>query len=102
MKVLEPGRKQNGWAIERRCTGHGNGGGGCNAKLLVEETDLFKTYASVKDETDTFVTFQCPECGSKTDIDSVVATFHGFPASRISSLPSLGPFGINSVKGYDR
>lgn len=40
MKVLRPGRKQKGWSTEAECTGLGNGGGGCGAKLLVEEDDV--------------------------------------------------------------
>ena len=38
MKVLQPGRPQQGWSTEATCTGKGNGDGGCGARLLV---DLF-------------------------------------------------------------
>lgn len=43
MKVLKPGREQTGWAREAECTGHGNGGGGCGALLLVERDDVYET-----------------------------------------------------------
>ena len=69
MKVIEPGRPQQGWAKEYRCTGQGNGDGGCKALLLVEEGDLFYTYRSFmgRDE-EWYTTFECPECGVWTDI----------------------------------
>ena len=69
MKVLKPGRKQKGWAGEFECTGHGNGGGGCGATLLVEYDDLYKTYRSCMGERDEFNTFTCASCGVETDID---------------------------------
>jgi endogenous inhibitor of DNA gyrase (YacG/DUF329 family) len=76
MKVLVKGRKQKGWAKELVCTGAGNGGGGCGTQLLVERADLFKTYRSIRDETDYFVTFKCPECGVLTDVkDSPFQTY---------------------------
>lgn len=69
MKVLKPGRKQAGWSVETTCTGTGNGNGGCGAKLLVEQSDLFKTSRTdMKCETDYFVTFRCSECGVLTDL----------------------------------
>lgn len=40
MKVVKVGREQKGWAKEFVCTGSGNGGGGCRARLLVSEEDL--------------------------------------------------------------
>ena len=67
MKVLEHGNP-NGWGIEKRCTGEGNGGGGCNAKLLVSKDDIFITTCNIRDETDYYYTFKCPECGTLTDI----------------------------------
>jgi hypothetical protein len=70
MKVIEKGRPQIGWAKEYFCTGKGNGGGGCNAKLLVEQPDLFRTsnhdYAGGVDH---YITFRCCECGVLTDVD---------------------------------
>ena len=70
MKLLEPGNPQSGWAQEFRCTGKGNGGGGCNAKLLVEQGDIFYTYQSSYDGSrDRFTTFRCNQCGVLTDIN---------------------------------
>jgi len=66
MKVIEKGRTQTGWAKHYFCTGNGNRNGGCNAKLLVEFGDLFKTYKN----DDTYITFKCCECGVLTDIPS--------------------------------
>lgn len=63
MKVLEKGSGQKGWSIKIECTGEGNGDGGCGAKLLVEQPDLFATY-----NRESFVTFTCCECGVDTDI----------------------------------
>jgi hypothetical protein len=71
MKVLKPGREQKGWATEATCTGEGNGGGGCHAELLVEQPDLFTTSSSCYDETTTYVTFRCSQCGVYTDIKKV-------------------------------
>jgi len=68
MKVIEKGRPQKGWAKELNCTGGGNQGGGCGAKLLVEAGDLFETQSQCRDETDYFVTFRCPECSVLTDV----------------------------------
>jgi len=71
MKVLKPGNGQKGWSTEQACTGSGNGGGGCGAVLLVEQPNMYKTFRHCRDETDTFVTFTCPECGVETDIKGV-------------------------------
>lgn len=71
MKILKAGRDQKGWSREETCTGHGNQGGGCGAVLLVGAGDLFHTYHSVRDETETFTTFRCSACGVLTDIDGV-------------------------------
>lgn len=71
MKVITPGREQRGWAREEKCTGHGNGGGGCGAILLVEQGDLYKTQSHCRDETETFITFQCVACKVQTDIKGV-------------------------------
>lgn len=69
MKVLKPGRPQKGWSTKSKCTGAGNGNGGCGAELLVEEDDLFQTSSSHYDgSTDYYVTFKCPSCGVLTDI----------------------------------
>lgn len=79
MKTVKKGRKQQGWAKEFACTGAGNGKGGCEALLLVEAGDLFRTENTCRDETDYFVTFICRECGVLTDIN-------GWPGS-VRDLP---------------
>lgn len=82
MKVLEKGTGQHGWAKEFTCTGRGNGGGGCGAKLLVEQPDLYQTSrCDYTGDCDYFTTFKCAECGVETDID-------GVPAMIVSDLPS--------------
>lgn len=69
MKVLKEGSPQKGWAKRFKCTGGGNGNGGCGAVLLVEFGDLFTTESHARDETTTYVTFKCSSCGVLTDID---------------------------------
>lgn len=70
MKVLAKGRAQKGWSHEYKCTGSGNGGGGCGAKLLVEFGDLFKTHHyDYGGGHDVYVTFCCVDCHVLTDID---------------------------------
>ncbi len=77
MKVLKKGRPQKGWAKEFVCTGKGNGNGGCGAKLLVEEGDLYETSHSCYDgSTDYYVTFMCAECGVETDINEQYTGSH--------------------------
>ena len=69
MKIIKKGRKQKGWAKKYKCTGNGNDEGGCGAILLVEECDLFQTYrSSMGRDEDWYVTFECLQCGVKTDI----------------------------------
>lgn len=72
MKVLKKGTGQKGWSKECVCTGKGNGNGGCGAKLLVEQGDLFQTSSSAMGEVDYYVTFECPECKVWTDIDAAI------------------------------
>lgn len=71
MKVLKKGRDQTSWSRKCTCTGSGNGGGGCGAKLLVSAEDLYMTYSSCRDETDTYITFRCPLCKVETDTTDV-------------------------------
>lgn len=68
MKVLERGRDQKGWAKEAICTGDGFGGGGCGAKLLVEEADLHHRETGDGDGGhDYSIAFKCVECGVWTE-----------------------------------
>lgn len=70
MKVLKPGRVQKGWAKEYKCTGAGNGHGGCGAELLVEQADVYMTHCyDYGGGHEVFNTFRCP-CGVQTDIDA--------------------------------
>jgi hypothetical protein len=71
MKVLKAGTNKKGWAKELICSGEGNHDGGCGSLLLVEFADLYKTCSHSLDETDTYITFQCPSCGVETDIKNV-------------------------------
>ena len=66
MKVLEKGA---GWNIKKRCTGAGNGDGGCNSLLLIEENDIYVTsHTDLTGDTDYYYTFCCAVCGKETDI----------------------------------
>jgi hypothetical protein len=78
MKVLKPGRPQAGWSKEFKCTGGGNGGGGCGAKLLVSEYDLYQTESHHYDgSSDYYMTFCCEQCGVETDINDHSAELKG-------------------------
>lgn len=79
MKTLEKGRPQKGWAKEFTCTGKGNEDGGCGAKLLVEQGDLYRTQSSCRDETNRYYTFQCQECGVETDLPESERITFGVP-----------------------
>ncbi len=69
MKVLKKGRKQKGRSKEFKCTGKGNGGGGCGATLLVSENDLYETASYHYDgSSEHYTTFCCPGCGVETDV----------------------------------
>ena len=58
-----------GLAIKQKCTGFGNGGGGCGALLEVEREDIYLTsHTDITGETDYFYTFRCPCCSNETDI----------------------------------
>ena len=66
MKVLEKGP---GWSLKLRCTGIGNGGGGCESLLLVDENDIYITSnTDITGDTDYYYTVSCPVCGRETDI----------------------------------
>jgi hypothetical protein len=70
MKVLKPG-KPPVWTLKATCTGHLNGGGGCNALLEVEQSDL-RYYPGVSGDSwgsrPAQVMFKCCECGVITSI----------------------------------
>lgn len=68
-KVLKSGRKQAGWSKEFKCTGWGNGGGGCNATLLISEYDFYETTSYLGGESERRATFCCPQCGVETDVN---------------------------------
>lgn len=66
MKVISKGP---GWSIKQKCTGKGNGGGGCGSELEVEKQDIYITsHTDLSGETDYYFTFTCPVCGAETDI----------------------------------
>jgi hypothetical protein len=89
MEILKPGRKQTGWAIEITCTGEGNGGGGCSALLLVDQSDLYRTFRRFYDSSsETFITFTCAACGVETDLKNV-------PSGVRAQLPSKQEFFAN-------
>lgn len=67
MKVIEEGR---GWNLEKRCTGKGNGGGGCNALLGLELNDIYLSHSyDYGGGHDMFYTFKCPCCSTETDLE---------------------------------
>ncbi len=66
MKILEKGP---GWSSKQKCTGYGNGGGGCESLLQVEAGDVYVTSnTDYLGDTDYYYTFKCPVCGRETDI----------------------------------
>ncbi len=70
MKILKKGRPNKPWSIDIKCTGHGNGGNGCGAKLRVEAEDLYQTRSTQMDgDFDLFITCTCACCGTLNDID---------------------------------
>lgn len=71
MRIIEKGRPQQGWSREEICTGKGNGGGGCGARLLVEQGDLFVT-AQIRQRVH-------PACRRTDCAGSMV----GFPIARV-------------------
>lgn len=91
MKVLEKGRAQKGWSKQAKCTGSGNGGGGCGAKLLVEQGDLYKTWRHCLDDSEMFITFKCASCGVETDLA-------GVPGGVIDQIPNKPSGGDNGAK----
>lgn len=71
MEILTKGKDVQSWSIDWNCTGYGNGGGGCDALLRVEESDFFRTPDSdMSGHHGYFSTFQCPICKVWTDVKS--------------------------------
>lgn len=68
MEILKAGRSQRGWTVQTTCTGSGNGGGGCEAELLVSAGDVFATFTNCRDESERHATFECISCGVLTDL----------------------------------
>ena len=67
MKILKKGTP---WSIECKCTGYGNGGGGCSSLLLIEDEDIYQTSSTdITGFTECYYTFKCPICGTETEID---------------------------------
>lgn len=92
MKVLEKGP---GWSMAVKCTGDGNGGCGCGAKLLVERGDIYLTHSyDYGGGHDIFYTIRCPICNVETDMDP----------SKVPSLirRELLDDGRRLVRSYDR
>lgn len=72
MKVIKQGKfVDNVWKMEHLCTGNGNGGGGCDALLEIELSDL-RYYPYVDTGSwgshDSAVLFKCPVCHTLTDL----------------------------------
>ncbi|ARK07537.1 hypothetical protein LAV_00162 [Sphingobium phage Lacusarx] len=71
MKIITPGRDQQGYSVEHKCSGHGNGGGGCGAVLLVELADM-RYFPGVPGSSwgsrDPAVMFRCCQCNVLTDL----------------------------------
>ena len=74
-------KKGPGWSVKQRCTGMGNGWGGCQSLLLIEEDDIYVTsHTDCTGDTEIYYTFSCPVCGRETDINSTTLPM-GIPYS---------------------
>lgn len=62
MKVLTPGRQQNGWADEFSCEY-------CGATLLVEEADLYAVRLRHFDESSTDIRYVCGFCSCPNTLE---------------------------------
>lgn len=58
------------WAMQVKCTGEGNGNGGCGSTLEIYKQDLYRTsHHFIGDHFPSFyTTIKCCECGVLTDI----------------------------------
>lgn len=72
MKIFEPGKVGERWAIQRHCTERGNGGNGCEALLEIEYNDLryYEGQEFPWKVSEPVVCFKCPCCGKITDLDT--------------------------------
>ncbi len=70
MKVLEDGKNPRSWTTKIVCSGNGNGGQGCGAKLLAEFDD-FRHFPRQEFQwriAPEAVVCKCPQCGVLTDL----------------------------------
>ena len=93
MEVVKEGRKQGGWAEKFRCTGDGNGGGGCGATLLVSQVDLYETTLDSVDESELCKTFCCQQCGVETDVEVPVDVYSKRPSDKKRNSKTIFPNG---------
>jgi len=68
---MKPLKEDYGRTWRLRCTGKGNGDGGCNRHMLVCKKDLYLTRAGRERGYTTYVTFTCCVCKVETDICAV-------------------------------
>lgn len=106
MKIIEPGKHMSlEWEGAFHCTGKGNGGKGCDAKLEIQESDLFGTYSSSmgRDET-RYITFMCPCCGALTDVASTDGYRHpDLPINlHPKDFPNIGTDRVKKAKAHLR
>ena len=67
--IKKPKKPQHGPLFERACTGCGNDGGGCHARVELSSGDLFTTWE--QDDLGVIqavTTWTCPWCGSHNDL----------------------------------
>lgn len=101
MRVIKEGTGQKGWAQNFVCTGNGNNGGGCGAVLLVEEQDLFTTHSSHYDgSNDSYITFQCAQCGVLTDIPQSKAPHVSLPNHETWKKKKKNTFAVLNWAGH--
>jgi hypothetical protein len=66
VRVIKEGKPHE---IKVKCTGAGNGKGGCCAILGVVADDIYHTQSSARDESTEYATVCCPACFILTDVD---------------------------------